>query len=109
MLDRIPVNLSRLPYNVNITLGQIVFRMEFNYNSTLDRFVVNLYKENELVCGGEKLVYGMPLFGDSYEVEKYPIFRIVPFDESGSVQVVNRETMGNVVFLNIEDDGELIV
>lgn len=105
MRDRIEINKEILPYRANIALGRTVFTFEFHYNSQEDCFVVHLYRGGRLLCAGEKLVYGQPLFRDCYEAGRYPVLRLVPLDESGSVREVTWDTLGSRVFLTVDDAG----
>lgn len=105
MRDRIEIDKALVPYRFTIALGQLVFEMELHYNAALDGYVCHLYKGGELLCGGEKLVYGRPLFADCYEVEQYPPLRLVPLDESGTAEEVSEETLGTLVFLTVDNLG----
>lgn len=103
MRDRIPIDKTIMPYRYTIPLGRDVFSLEFQYNSRRDCFSCNLRRNNVLICAGERLVYGMPLFANSYQVAKHPITRIVPYDESGTVDTVNWATLGKYVFLTVDN------
>lgn len=103
MKDRIEIDKSLVPYRFTIPLGQLVFDFEVHYNSAIDSYILHLYQDEELICGGERLVYGRPLFADCYETEKYPPLRLVPLDESKTVDVVNDETLETLVFLTVDD------
>lgn len=105
MRDKIPLEKEEIPYSYDIALGERVYTLEYMYNARHDFFSVNLSLNGAYVCTGERLVYGKPLFADVYMPDLYPPITIVPWDESGTVDVVNWETMGNSVFLTI-DDGE---
>ncbi|MDL2253310.1 hypothetical protein LJC49_04465 [Ruminococcaceae bacterium OttesenSCG-928-I18] len=107
MKDRLEIKKELFPYRVSIPLGMSVFDLEFHYNAKRDYIVVHLYWGNTLVCAGERLVYGRPLFGDCYEVERYPVVKLVPFDESGMTNVVQYDTLGVTVFLTVDDTGLL--
>ena len=104
--DRIELDKEMIPYKYDIDLGDMVYTLEFNYNAARDCFSVNLLCDGAMVCAGERLVYGRPLFGDCYRMGRYPPFDIVPLDEGGNEDVVNWATMNRTVFLTIDDDVE---
>ncbi len=108
MRDRVPIKKENLPYRVNLILAAGVYTVEIHYNSRMDGYVLHLYRGDELLCGGEKLVYGRPLWRDCYEAEQYPVLRLVPYDESDQADEVTRETLGKTVFLTIEDQGDSV-
>ncbi len=64
--DRIEIKKNLIPYNFNITLGGEVFKLGVKYNNFADLFMVSLTKNDELICSGEPIIYGMPLFNDLY-------------------------------------------
>ncbi len=97
--------MAAIPYRANIVLGAEAFAVEVHYNSRLDGYVVHLYRGEMLVCGGELVVYGRPLWADVYEPGLYPALRIVPLDESGTADAATKATFGRLVFLTIDDDG----
>lgn len=105
MLDRIPIQTNKVPYRAQVVLGSGVYTMELHYNSVMDSFVLQLYRGEEMVCAGERVVYGRALWGDVYQPGAYPPVRILPLDESGAVDVVTKETFGKLVFLTIDDGG----
>lgn len=106
MRDRLEVKKEQLPYRANVPLGAEVFGLEFHYNAAEDCFTVHLYKGEELLCAGEPLVYGRPLFANCQEVERFPVVRLVPWDESGEGHEVGYEALGASVFLTVEDMDE---
>ncbi len=103
MRDRLEVRKDSLPYRVTVPLGAAVYGLEFHYNEADDRFTVSLYRGETLLCAGEPLVYGRALFADCFEAEKYPVLRLVPWDEGGECREVGYETLGTRVFLTVED------
>ena len=106
MRDRIPIQKELIPYSFEILLGDELFKLAVNYNEAADIFTVALYKGDVLVCGGEPLVYGTPLFSDIYKARQYPSITIVPLDESGAENRVTYSNLGDTVFLCIEDGGD---
>lgn len=103
MKDRIMVKKELIPYGFHITLGKEKFNMRFAYNQQADLFTVSLYRSGKLLCYGEPLIYGVPLFRDIYESGVFPVLNIIPLDESGQEQAVTWENFGETVFLNIEN------
>ncbi len=104
MRDRLAINKENLPYRAQFVLGAGVYTLEVHYNSRMDAFTVHLYKGEDLVCGGERLVYARPLWQDVYEAGQYPPLRLVPLDESGAETEIRWENLGKTVFLTLEDD-----
>lgn len=103
MRDRIIVKKEQIPYGFYITLGKEKYNLRFSYNQTAKLFTVSLYKDNELLCADEPVIYGVPLFQDVYESGEFPAIRIVPWDESGNTDEVTWENFGSTVFLTIEN------
>lgn len=106
MKDRILIEQNLIPYRFSILLGDEPFDLDVNYNKYADMFTVALYKEEELICAGEPLVYGVPLFQDVFMPNKYPAVTIAPLDESGEANRVTKANLGDTVFLCIEDEGD---
>ena len=105
MRDYIPVNKELIPYNFNILLGSTLFNLKINYNKRKDLFTVDVLRENEVICYGEPIVYGLPLFQDIFMVEKYPCLNIIPLDLSGNTNKVTYDNFYNTVFLYIDNEG----
>lgn len=103
MRDRIIVKKELIPYGFNIALGKEKFNMRFAYNKQADLFTVSLYRDENLLCDSEPIIYGMPLFKDVYQSGKFPVLKIVPIDESGNEQEVTWENFGETVFLTIDN------
>lgn len=110
MRDRIIVDKSRIPCRFNITLGNTSYEMEFKYNKTADFFTVGLaLSDGTMISSGEPLVYGMPLFAKIAYRKNVPAVMIVPCDEAGEHDVVNWESFGEYVFLEIFNTDDLTV
>ncbi len=101
--DYIPIKKKLIPYRFNIELAGEIFTVRVDYNSYADLFSLALYKNNVLVCAGEPLIYGSPLWQDVYKAGSFPALKIVPLDESGAENTVTFENLGNTVFLCILD------
>lgn len=104
--DRILITKENVPYNFNISLADELFNIGVSYNEKNDFFTVQLLKDNEILCEGEPIVYGVPLFKDIYISGKYPALNIVPIDESGEQDSVTFENFGETVFLTIDNAGD---
>lgn len=97
----IPINKELTPYYFEILLNNELFKLQINYNSSADFFTVDLYKNDELVCAGEPIVYGVQLWGDMYQKGKYPNLKIVPFDESDESNAVTYDNINSTVYLAV--------
>lgn len=110
--DRILIKKSLVPYKFDINLLDKTFKLSINYNSSADLFVIGLYdKDNNIICAGEPVVYGMPLFQSIYMPGVYPMLEIVPVDESGNTVRVTYDNFNDTVFLTVyntggDEDGE---
>lgn len=97
-MEYIPIEKERVPYQFEIDLGNGIFVIEVNYNATFDFFTIDLYKDDEVLVLGAKLVYGVPLFA-AFETSAFPIPLIKPYDLSGQEQTVSWDNLGETVFL----------
>ena len=109
MRDYIKINKDLIPYNFDITLAGEVFNFRIDYNSTGRFFTVCLSKNGEIVCAGEPLIYGRPLWENVWRKGKYPQIDIVPYDDSGDRCKVTWSNLNETVFLVIDNEGESIV
>ena len=109
MRDYIAIKKDLIPYNFDILIADEIYNMRFDYNKTADMFTVCLSKDGEIVCAGEPLIYGMPLWGNVWVQGKYPKYDIVPYDESGEMQRVTWANFNETVFLVIDNGVESIV
>ncbi len=106
MRDRILIDKESIPYKFDITLGAEAYTLDVNYNKTFDFFTIGLYKQGVKICAGEPLVYGMPLFRNSYRPGDYPPLDMIPLDESGKESRVTWDNFGVSVFLTVDNEGE---
>ena len=107
--DRILITKDLIPYTFNILLADEMFSLTVNYNEKRDLFTVALEKDGEMICEGEPIMYGFPLFHDLYVVDKYPCIDIIPIDESGDNNTVTFKNLNETVFLTVDnyyEDGE---
>ncbi|AKG05520.1 hypothetical protein AAV35_012660 [Salimicrobium jeotgali] len=100
--EYIPIDKELCPYEFSIQIGVELFRIEVLYNDVGDFFSVSLYREEEALVLGEKLVYGVPLFADMY-TQAFPAPTIVPLDESGEENTVTYDNLGDSVFLVVDN------
>lgn len=106
--DTIRISKNLIPYSFNIILAGEVFEIGIKYNEYADLFTISLTKDKELICSGEPIVYGVPLFQDIYVSGKYPALKIVPFDESNEIKQVTWDNFEETVFLMIDNGSDEI-
>lgn len=107
--DTITINKSLIPYTFSILLGGELFDFRVNYNETHGFFTIELSKDGEIVCSGEKIVYGKRLFEEIFVYGKFPIIEIIPLDLSGEYTDVSFDNLSEVVHLYIDNQEEDIV
>lgn len=90
---QIEIDKPAIPYRFDMELAGEVFTFELNYNERFDFFTIDLYKDDEPIVVGEKIVYGRSLFSTIENDERLPKVVILPIDESG--QPVDRITWDN--------------
>ena len=103
--DRILITKELIPYSFNILLADELFTLTINHNEKHDLFTVALEKDGEMICEGEPIIYGCPLFKDIYESGKFPSLDIIPLDESGEQNTVTFKNMNETVFLTVDNMG----
>lgn len=101
--DKIEIKKSLIPYNFNISLAGEIFNLRVDYNATGDFFTVQASKNGDLICAGEPIVYGVPLFQDLYLANVFPALEIVPIDESAETDKVTFDNLGKTVYLLIDN------
>ena len=105
MRDYIEINKELVPYQFSILLADEWFELYINYNKTADMYTVSLYKDDELIST-EPLILGAPLFRDVDQPERYPAIELVPYAPGGDAKAVNFESLGESVFLSIDEEGD---
>lgn len=109
MRSRIEVDKNKMPYQFQIMLGGSMYSMEWQYNSTSERFTCTLCDaQGGPLVYGEPLIYGNPLFAALSHGEILPPMEIVPLDESEETQEITWENFGETVFLTLDDEGESV-
>lgn len=104
--DVLEIRKDLIPYSCNILLAEELFELHFNHNATADLFTVDLYRDGELICAGEPIVYGVPLWGDVYKADIFPAVSIIPRDPSGESNAVTFDNLGDTVLLILDNGGE---
>ena len=104
--DILDIKKELLPYECSILLAGEEFGLQFNYNAAADLFTVDLYKGGELICAGEPIVYGVPLWADVYRADTFPAVDIIPLDPSGSSNRVTFDNLGRTVLLIVNNGAE---
>lgn len=104
--DVLEIQKDLLPYECSILLAGELFGLQINHNATADLFTVDLYRDGELICAGEPIIYGLPLWQDVYKAGVFPAVDIVPIDPSGESNTVTYDNLGNTVLLIIDNGGE---
>lgn len=107
--DTITINKALVPYAFLILLGGEQFEITVLYNETHGYFTVELRKNNEVLCAGEKVVYGKRLFEEIFVAGKFPAVDIVPYDMSGESNSVTFDNLSETVHLFISNQETDIV
>lgn len=104
--DYIEIDPQLVPYQFDIDIEEDAFVFDVRYNDLYDFYTVDLYKNEQLLVAGEKLVYGQPLFAYlSSDVAPAPT--IIPLDLAGRENKVNSITLNKTVFLILQNgDGD---
>lgn len=92
----IPIEKESIPYRFDMEFGSDTYTFEVNYNSTFDFFTFDLYKGDDPIAFGEKVVHGVPLF-DRYP-DALPV-QIIPLDAAGQENRVTWDNLGELVKL----------
>lgn len=103
--DTISINKELIPYEFEILLADDLFKIRVDYNNSANLFTVTLSKDDEVICT-EPIIYGMPLFADVFQPDKYPAIEIIPLDESGQSNVVTFDNLCDTVLLIVDNGGE---
>ena len=103
--DRILITKDLIPYKFNILLADELFTLTVKHNSSHDLFTISLEKDKQILCEGEPIIYGSPLFRDIYQAGKFPCIDIIPIDESGEQNTVTFKNLNETVFLIVDNAG----
>lgn len=100
----ISINKELIPYKFDIDLGGEVFGIQIDYNSAGRFFTVKLSKNGTVLCEGEPIVYGVPLFRDIKDVDTFPSIVIIPYSYGDDTTTVTYGNLSKTVFLMIDDE-----
>ena len=98
-LSYLEINKALLPYQCEMLLGDELFTLHFNYNATAELFTVDLYRDGVLICAGEPIVYGIPMWSDVYREGVFPKVTVIPLDPSDESNAVTYDNLGETVLL----------
>jgi len=100
----LPIQKELIPYQFDITIVGRTFTFSIGYNAAYDFFTIDLYRDEELIVTGEKIVYGRVLFINQQHLDT-PRVPIIPYDLSLSENRVTWDNLNNTVFLWLSDGG----
>lgn len=103
-MDYIDIEKDLIPYRFDISLANVMYTFEIHYNDSGDFFTIHLERDGEVLVRGEKIVYGVQLFQDSWD-DRFPAIAILPYDESENAVAVTWETLSTSVFLYVLERG----
>lgn len=104
--DVIEIEKSLVPYKFNILLAGEVFELHIMRNAIADLFTIDLYKDDELICAGEPIIYGSPLWSSVYKAGLFPAVTIIPKDPSGEANKVTYDNLCDTVLLMIDNGAD---
>lgn len=108
MTNFLDIEKTSIPYRQNVRIENETFGFTINYNEEGNFFTIDLYRGNELLVTGEKLVYGKSLFS-TYADTRFPKAAIIPGDLTQQSEEVTWETLGESVFLFIITEADFNV
>lgn len=97
-MEYIEIEKDLIPYRFNVRIENKVYTFEIHYNTVNDYFTVDLYRNDQLIIAGVKVVYGRPLFAAHMYLD-VPQIPIIPLDQSGQVDRVTWDNLNETVFL----------
>jgi len=104
-MEYIEIEKDLIPYEFDITIAGKTFTFVVNYNAEKDSFTVDLYRNEQPIVLGEKIVYGRQLF-TSQQYADIPDVPILPYDPSEKENRVTWENLNETVFLwLVSEDG----
>ncbi len=107
-MEYIEIDKNMIPYRFDMTIKGETYTFQVNYNATHDFFTIDLYKNDEVIVLGEKLVYGKPLFM-SAQHKDIPKTIIIPYDVSENTDRITFENMNEDVLLFMIGDNDEIL
>ena len=97
------INKDMIPYYFTILLGGTTYEVHVNYNSTGDFFTLGLYKDGAVVCAGEPVRYGVPLWQDVLCYTGFPPVKLTALDPADNFDTITYDNMSSTVFLTVEE------
>lgn len=104
-MNVIQIDKLLIPCKFNILLGGEWFGLNIRYNAVAELFTVDLYKDDELICAGEPIVYDIPLWKAVRKDGLFPNVDIIPTDPSGEANRVTYDNLFDTVLLAVTDRG----
>lgn len=104
-LGVIPIDKKSIPYRFTIKIYNNEYMFEIRYNETADLFTLTLLNSDGNIICIEPIVYGVPLFEQQYQPNKYPAAQIIPKDLSGNENTVTWDNFSKTVFLYLDIGG----
>lgn len=105
MNEYIEIDKQSIPYRFELELGGELFELEVNYNETFDFFTVDLYKDNQALVVGEKLMLNRPLFRNRVHIA-LPKVNIIPKDRGNVAKRITFDNTNETVFLYVGENDE---
>ena len=100
-MEYVPIQKEKAPYRFQVALPYKLYDLTVRYNETHDFFTLDVWQDEEVLVEGEKMVFGVPLFIDSYALN-FPPLLMVPRNRSGTVERAGYDNFGETVFLVVE-------
>lgn len=97
----IPVDVGKVPYTFSVKLDDRTYSFLIRYNEQGGFFTadLSLASSGEVLCYGDPIRYGRPLFG-TVEDERFPVPVIIPLCLTGdSINDITFENFGKKVKL----------
>lgn len=102
----IEIDKNSIPYRFDMTIEDETFTFQVNYNALHDFFTIDLFKDEETIVLGEKLVYNKPLFMTAKH-KNIPKKTLIPYDLSENTERISFENMNRDVFLLLVGDDDV--
>lgn len=103
------VDKQQMPLSMLIIIEGEQYRLRWRYNYYYDFFTIDVYKDEEMLIAGEKIVLNKPLFTSTKYLFEKTYF--TPLDLSGQIQRITYDNFNTEVLLyvtNLDDDGNII-
>lgn len=102
-MEYIEIDKDAIPYKFELTLIDETYTFYINHNYLHNFLTVDLYRNDEVIVLGEKIVYGEPLL-NRLKYRDIPNIKIIPLDPTGVEDTVTFENINEEVFLIIQGD-----